>query len=199
MGGVVPPGNPKTRKTPDQAARKSQSVDFAHLSDILTLFWLFHFFDFFHFFTFYFSVFSLFLFFDFVTFITFFIFHIFLFLCFLDFWSFFTVFLVFVTFWSFFVVKLGAPMMTHFSSSKPALPLSPLLVVKFHLIFMSQMLINFWSFLCHFLSIIVNFSEKLDFAIKNWHFSLIFDPKFHSFFTHFWPILGGGGGVTWPH
>jgi len=35
MGGVVPPRNPKTRKTPDQAARISQSVDFAHLSDIL--------------------------------------------------------------------------------------------------------------------------------------------------------------------
>jgi len=35
MGGVVPPRNPKTRKTPDQAARNSQSVDFGHLSDIL--------------------------------------------------------------------------------------------------------------------------------------------------------------------
>ena len=31
-GPVVPPG---TQKTPDQAARNSQSVDFAHLSDIL--------------------------------------------------------------------------------------------------------------------------------------------------------------------
>jgi len=31
-GPVVPPG---TQKTPDQAARISQSVDFGHLSDIL--------------------------------------------------------------------------------------------------------------------------------------------------------------------
>jgi len=49
MGGVVPPGNPKTRKTPDQAARKSQSVDFAHLSVILGIFDLFQFYHFFHF------------------------------------------------------------------------------------------------------------------------------------------------------
>ena len=33
-GPVVPPG---TQKTPDQAARISQSVDFGHLSDILTI------------------------------------------------------------------------------------------------------------------------------------------------------------------
>ena len=31
-GPVVPPG---IEKTPDQAARKTQSVDFGHLSDIL--------------------------------------------------------------------------------------------------------------------------------------------------------------------
>jgi len=31
-GPVVPPG---IEKTPDQAARKTQTVDFAHLSDIL--------------------------------------------------------------------------------------------------------------------------------------------------------------------
>jgi len=31
---VVPPG---TQKTPDQAARNSQSVDFGHLSDILAI------------------------------------------------------------------------------------------------------------------------------------------------------------------
>jgi len=49
---VVPPG---IEKTPDQAARISQSVDFGHLSDILTFFdptqflthfTLFHFYDF---------------------------------------------------------------------------------------------------------------------------------------------------------
>ena len=34
-GPVVPPG---IEKTPDQAARKTQSVDFAHLSDILAFF-----------------------------------------------------------------------------------------------------------------------------------------------------------------
>jgi len=33
-GPVVPPG---TQKTPDQAARISQSVDFGHLSDILAI------------------------------------------------------------------------------------------------------------------------------------------------------------------
>ena len=51
-GPVVPPG---TQKTPDQAARNSQSVDFGHLSDILAIlggvtflmfFSLFHDFDF---------------------------------------------------------------------------------------------------------------------------------------------------------
>ena len=52
MGGVVPPGNPKTRKTPDQAARKSQSVDFAHLSVILAIFGVFRKCHFFHFFNF---------------------------------------------------------------------------------------------------------------------------------------------------
>jgi len=33
-GPVVPPG---TQKVPDQAARKTQSVDFGHLSDILAI------------------------------------------------------------------------------------------------------------------------------------------------------------------
>ena len=41
-GPVVPPG---TQKTPDQAARNSQSVDFGHLSDILAFFRGGHFFD----------------------------------------------------------------------------------------------------------------------------------------------------------
>ena len=43
-GPVVPPG---TQKTPDQAARISQSVDFAHLSDILAFFRGGHFFHYF--------------------------------------------------------------------------------------------------------------------------------------------------------
>jgi len=34
-GPVVPPG---TQKVPDQAARKTQTVDFGHLSDILAFF-----------------------------------------------------------------------------------------------------------------------------------------------------------------
>jgi len=49
-GPVVPPG---IEKTPDQAARISQSVDFGHLSDILAILRGGHFFDIFcHFFTF---------------------------------------------------------------------------------------------------------------------------------------------------
>jgi len=47
-GPVVPPG---TQKTPDQAARISQSVDFGHLSDILAILRGGHFFH--HFLTFY--------------------------------------------------------------------------------------------------------------------------------------------------
>jgi len=58
MGGVVPPGNPKTRKTLDQAARKSQSVDFGHLSVILGIFGVFQFYHFFHFLSFAFSLFD---------------------------------------------------------------------------------------------------------------------------------------------
>jgi len=49
-GPVVPPG---IEKTPDQAARISQSVDFGHLSDILAILGGVSFFDLFcHFFTF---------------------------------------------------------------------------------------------------------------------------------------------------
>jgi len=66
-GPVVPPG---TQKVPDQAARKTQTVDFGHLSDILAFFMggrfltlFLSFFDHFNFITF-----SLFLIFDFVTF-----------------------------------------------------------------------------------------------------------------------------------
>jgi len=92
-GPVVPPG---TQKTPDQAARNSQSVDFAHLSDILgflrggqflTLFS--HFFVDFNFITF-----LTFVFFHFVDFFTFCIFLIFSILAFSDFDTFFTLFCV---------------------------------------------------------------------------------------------------------
>jgi len=73
---------------------------------------------------------SLFHFLHFVTFSVFLIFDFFLFLCFDEFCHFFIIFNVWHHFWSIIVVKLSAQMMTHFLSSKPALPLSPLLVVK---------------------------------------------------------------------
>jgi len=132
-GPVVPPG---TQKVPDQAARISQSVSFGHLSDILTILGGYRFLTlFWSFFWFYIlSLFPLFHFVDFVTFLLFLIFVFFLFFHFVDFWSFFVIFLVVDYFLSLFVSKLGACFMTHFCSSKPALPLSPLLVVKFDLI-----------------------------------------------------------------
>jgi len=80
--------------------------------------------------------------------------------------------------------------MTHFSPSISALPLSPFLVVKFHLILTPQFLINFWSFFVTFSSNGVNFSEKLDFYIKKhdfWHF---FDIIFDQIFTHLCHFLG---------
>ena len=87
-GPVVPPG---IEKTPDQAARISQSVSFGHLSDILTILRGGAFFDhFYHFFTFLillifcFSVFlilSLFVFFDFCRFCCFLILLIFVNFC----------------------------------------------------------------------------------------------------------------------
>jgi len=61
---------------------------------------------------------------DFVTFLILLIFDTFL-----------SLFYVGDEFWSIFVSVLGASIMTHFSSSKPALPTIPILVVKFHLIF----------------------------------------------------------------
>jgi len=74
-GPVVPPG---IEKTPDQAARISQSVDFGHLSDILAFFRGGHFFTvFFHFFMI--LILSLFTLFHFL------LFHFFWFLCFSDF------------------------------------------------------------------------------------------------------------------
>jgi len=193
---VVPPG---TQKTPDQAARNSQSAVFGHLSDILailrgghffTLFLCFSLFWFSHFDDFWFSAFCL--------FSLFLIFMFFLFFDFVDFWSFFVIFLVCVDFWSFIVIKLGASMMTHFLSSKPALPLSPLLVVKFDHYLRCKMLIDFWSFFVIFWLNLSENDEKLDFAIKKhcfWHFfDTIFSQIliiFGSFFGSFLGFLGG--------
>jgi len=74
-GPVVPPG---TQKVPNQAARKTQSVDFAHLSDILAFLRGGHFLTLFlsYFCVFDFVTFLLFHDFDFVTFYTFLIFSI---------------------------------------------------------------------------------------------------------------------------
>jgi len=128
-GPVVPPG---IEKTPDQAARISQSVTFGHLSDILAILGGVSFFDLFLCFSlFHFVDFDDFQFSSFVTFSLFLIFWFFMFFCFDDFCHFFVIFYVWDDFWSLFVTKLGASMMTHFSPSVPALPLSPLLVVKF--------------------------------------------------------------------
>jgi len=132
-GPVVPPG---TQKTPDQAARNSQSAVFGHLSDILaflrggrflTLFLIiFCVLNFITFSWFWFSVFW--------HFLTFSDFPVFPLLMIYDFWSFFVIFYCWVDFWSLFVSKLGAWFMTHFCPREPALPLSPILVVKFDLI-----------------------------------------------------------------
>jgi len=83
-GPVVPPG---TQKTPDQAARNSQSAVFGHLSDILAFFRGGHFFTLFcHFFTFLillFLHFLVFVFCHFFCFSDFSLFPVFLFSCFL--------------------------------------------------------------------------------------------------------------------
>jgi len=71
--------------------------------------------------------------FHFLNFVTFWLFMIFMFLMifdFTDFWSIFVIFHVGDQFVSLFVSNLGASVMTHFSPSISALPLSPLLVVK---------------------------------------------------------------------
>jgi len=187
-GPVVPPG---IEKTPDQAARISQSGDFGHLSDILailrgvsfftifvtfSLFWFFTFDDF-HFL--HFVTFSLFLFFWFL-----------LFFDFVDFWWFLVIFCCWHCFWSIIVSVLGASIMTHFSPSISALPLSPLLVVKLWPIFTLDFDVNFWSNFGHFLSNWGDFSEKLDFAIKNWCFWSFFDTKFDQFLVIFVTFLG---------
>jgi len=128
-GPVVPPG---TQNTPDQAARISQSVDFGHLSDILAILGVGSIFDVFSlFYVLHFHVFVFFCFSVFVTFCIFMILMIFSFSEFLDFCQFLSLFHVGDLFWSLFVSNLSAPTMTHFLSRIPALPLSPLLVVKF--------------------------------------------------------------------
>jgi len=63
--------------------------------------------------------------FHFLHFVTFSLFLIFSILMIFTFWWFLVNFCVWHYFWSFFDTKLGASMMTHFSPSKPALPLSP--------------------------------------------------------------------------
>ena len=68
---------------------------------------------------------------DFVNFVDFWFLSILMILLICDFWWFLVNFCCWHYFWSLFVSKLGAPMMTHFLPSIPALPLSPLLVVKF--------------------------------------------------------------------
>jgi len=81
-----------------------------------------------------FTILSLLCFSDFVTFWVFMILSIFSFSAFHEFWWFLVNFCCWHRFWVIFVSKLSASMMTHFCSGKPALPLSPLLVVKFDLI-----------------------------------------------------------------
>jgi len=93
-GPVVPPG---TQKTPDQAARISQSVDFGHLSDILGFL---GYPPFFH----YFLTFLTFSFYHFFTFSIFWFCHFCHFFSFVDFWwflilSLFVTFSLFLLFW----------------------------------------------------------------------------------------------------
>jgi len=80
--------------------------------------------------------------------------------------------------------------MTHFLSSKPALPLSPFLIVKLWPIFTPNFVINFCHFFTVFLSIMCDFDEKLDFPIKKHTFWSIFDINFDQFLMIFHPFLG---------
>jgi len=124
-------------ETPKPEKRRTRRLG-NHKVSILPIylsFWAFlGFFSFVTFFTFsllHFVIFDDFWFYDFCVFVTFYIFHFFLFFDFDDFWSFLLIFSWLTCFWSIFVSKLCAPMMTRFFPSKPALSLSPLLVVKF--------------------------------------------------------------------
>jgi len=103
------------------------------------------------------SVLSLFDDFDFVDFITFLIFSILMIFTFIIFCQFLSLFSVWDEFWSIFVSVLGASMMTHFSPSISALPLSPLLVVKLWPILSPHFDVNFWSILVIFLSYLSDF------------------------------------------
>jgi len=93
---------------------------------------------------------SLFCFSVFVTFCVFLIFVFLHFLCFVDFCQFLLIFICWHRFLIIFEWNLGASMMTHFYSGKPALPLSPLLIVKLWSFLDTEMLIKFWSFLVNF-------------------------------------------------
>ena len=87
---------------------------------------------------FHFSIFYILMIFDFIIFcvLSLFAFYWFCrFWCFVNFDQFLSLFILWHHFVSFFVTNLGASMMTHFSPSIPALPLSPLLVVKLWPIF----------------------------------------------------------------
>ena len=108
----------------------------------------------------------------------------------MNFDQFLSLFLVCDYFVSLFVTKLGASIMTRFSSGKPALPLSPFLVVKFDHYLRCEMLINFWSFFTVFCVHLSDFSEKLDFAIKNRQFCHFFVSNFDQFFIIFVTFLG---------
>jgi len=136
--------------------------------------------------------------FDFLVFVTFddFWFLSFLhFFCFTDFWSILLIFCCWHHFLLIIVSVLGAPIMTHFLSSKPALPLSPILVVKFDHILTPQFVINFWWFLVNFCVDVSENDEKLDFPIKNHVFWLIFVFKFSEKVIIFWLFLGSFLGI----
>jgi len=94
-GPVVPPG---IEKTPDQAARISQSVDFGHLSDILAILGGVSFFDLFLCFL----TFLILMILSFSVFLFLSLFHFFTFSCFITF----CVLLIFVIFCHFFVVDI---------------------------------------------------------------------------------------------
>ena len=116
-------------------------------------------------------------------FVTFYVFIIFVILMILTFSWFLINFCCWHHFWSIFVSNLSAPMMTHFSPSKPALPLSPLLIVKLWPVFEHLFLVKFWSFFSHFLSIWV---KKCVLPLR----IVFFEWNSMSKSGHFWVIFG---------
>jgi len=142
-----------------------------------------------------FCIFSILVIFDFLVFVTFSVFLIFSILMIFWFWWFLSDFCCWHQFWSFFVSNLGASMMTHFSPSIPALPLSPILVVKFDHIFDLWFWVNFWSIFGHFWSIWVKNSIL---PLKTHFFDLIFDQFSVKFWPFFDPFLGFFGGYPSP-